>query len=74
MKGHIIQSYVMTRRKAYHPEVTLPWSTWKTLNRLRTETGRTSTMGNKIGGKCECGGELRDAGHLFACPLDTTTE
>lgn len=49
----------------------LPWSVWKTLNRLRTETGRTASNMEKWGlkddGKCECGGE-QDADHLFVCP------
>jgi len=49
----------------------LPWSVWKTLNRLRTETGRTASNMKKWGlkddGKCECGGE-QDADHLFVCP------
>jgi hypothetical protein len=50
----------------------LPWSLWETLNRLRTETGRTAsnmkTWGLKEDGKCECGGE-QDADHLFPCLL-----
>ncbi|CAI6377597.1 unnamed protein product [Macrosiphum euphorbiae] len=49
----------------------LPWSVWKTLNRLRTETRRTASNMKKWGlkddGKCECGGE-QDADHLFVCP------
>lgn len=44
----------------------LPWSTWKTLNRLRTENARTeSNMAKwkiKKDGKCECGQE-QDADH-----------
>jgi hypothetical protein len=50
----------------------LPWSLWKTLNRLRTETGRTASNMKKWGlkedGKFKCCGE-QDADHLFACPL-----
>lgn len=58
--------YRRTRRKAYHPEVIYHGSTWKALNRLRTEAGRTTSnmkkWGVKENGKCECGGE-QDADH-----------
>lgn len=45
---------------------------WKTLNRLRTETGRTAGNLKKWGMKKDEKreyGEKRDADHLFACPL-----
>jgi len=43
----------------------LPWSVWKTLNRLRTETGRTASNMKKWGLKDD--GE-QDADHLFVYP------
>lgn len=51
----------------------LPWLTWKTLNRLRTKTGKLTEIfmkkwGIKEGGKCKCG-EDQDADYLFTCLL-----
>jgi hypothetical protein len=41
----------------------LPWSVWKTLNRLRTETGRTASNMEKWEMR------MRWGDHLFICPL-----
>ncbi|VVC42658.1 Hypothetical protein CINCED_3A021662 [Cinara cedri] len=70
MKGHSAQLWKDPKERL-PPGSHLPWSIWKTLNRLRTETGRTASNMKKWGikedGKCECGRE-QDVDHLFACP------
>jgi len=71
MKEHNSQLW-KDPKESLPPGSHLSRSIWKTLNRLRTETGRTASNMEKWGikeeEKCEWGGE-QDADHLFACPL-----
>jgi len=55
-------------KESLPPGSNLPWLTWKTVNRLRTETARTASNLKKwkikVDGKYDCGQE-QDADHLF---------
>lgn len=58
MKGHNSQLW-KDPKESLPPGSNLPWSSWKTLNRLRTETKKTAVNMEKWGikedEKCECG-------------------
>ena len=56
------------------PGSNAPWSTWKTLNRLRSGLGRTRANLIKWGyhtgdPSCNCGTETQAMEHLLQCPL-----
>lgn len=58
----------------------LPWQTWKSLNRLRTQVGRSKESMlrwgfiNDCGLECKCGVTPQTMSHLLSCPETCTLQ
>lgn len=69
----------ITPQEHLPPGHDLPWSVWKSINRLRTQVGRCRQnlckwgMRDSCRTECDCGAPMQSMLHLLSCPLCPTT-